>query len=151
MSDSYQTPAPATVALPPIAWMGGHPTVADREPAGTRLRRCIRCSARSQFDALRCEPGMVVHLIDPADVHARPELFDGVTWAEPEAIAGAHAHWKDKGFRVTRKPEGPIGESIHPRYRPCPQCNEELMARGELTVVLPDAGAPVRARGRGGR
>lgn len=138
MSDSNQTFAPATpVVLPPVVWMGGHPTIADREPRGTRLRRCVRCSARSSFEVLSCAArGMVVHLIDPADVHARPEVYDGVTWAEPESIAGAHAHWQDKGYTVTRNPDGPVATSAHPRFRPCPTCNEELMVAGRLAVEL---------------
>lgn len=154
MSDRFQVPPPAAdpVALPPIVWVGGHPTIADPETRGTRLRRCIRCNARGEFHSLSCEPGMVVHLIDPADVHDEPQLFDGVAWAEPESIAGAHRHWTDKGFKVVRRPYTAAGESKHPRYAPCPQCNEEAMAAGTLTPLhLPTPEPQPRSRGRAAR
>lgn len=154
MSEAFQVPGPdpVPVELPPVAWIGGHPTVSDPETRGTRLRRCVRCNTRSEFNSLRCEPGLIVHLIDPADVHAAPDVFDGVGWAEPEAIAAAHAHWADQGYRVTRKPDGPTGEAVHPRFRACPRCNEEAMGAGLLTPLhLPRPEAPPRPRGRAAR
>lgn len=139
---------PEPVALPPVAWIGAHPTIAEPQ-AGGRLRRCVRCNLRDGWYGARCEPGLIVHLIDPADVHAAPEVFDGVIWAEPDAINGAHRVWADKGFRVTRKPDGATGESVHPRYRPCPQCNEDAMREGTLTPVhLERPLPPPRPRGR---
>ncbi len=149
---SYPIPAQATqpqrLELPDIAWIGGHPTIAEPDPRSTRLRRCIRCNTRDMFHGT-CDPGLIVHLIDPADVHAAPEAFDGTAWAEPEAIAGAHAHWRDKGYVVVRKPDGPTGEQAHPRYRACPTCNAEAMATGALAVYLPVP--PAAAPARGGR
>lgn len=151
MSDTFHAPAPVgtSVALPPLVWIGSHPTMEDPEMRGTRLRRCVRCNCRSEFYSVRCEPGMIVHLIDPADVHDAPALFDGVAWAEPQAIQGAHQHWREQGYRVVRKPDGPAGESVHPRFRACPQCNEEAMAAGTLTPLhLP---SPPPAQRPGGR
>lgn len=154
MSDTFQVPppAPVPVTLPEVAWIGGHPTVADPETRGTRLRRCVRCNARSEFYSVSCEPGMIVHLIDHADVHANPEVFDGVQWAEPQVIDRSHAHWRDKGFKITRKPDGNTDENAHPRFRPCPRCNEEAMAAGTLAPVhLPTVETPPQGRGRSGR
>lgn len=152
MSDSFQgtQSVPVPVTLPPVVWIGGHPTIEAPEPRGTRLRLCVRCETRGQFHTLSCERGLIVHLIDPADVHESPELWDGVTWAEPEAIAGAHKHWQEQGFRVSRKPDGP-GEILHPRFRPCPECNELAMRGGLLAVKLPPVPAAPRARGRAAR
>lgn len=151
MSGTFQVPSPVAVpvVLPPVVWIGGHPTIADSESRGTRLRRCLRCNTRDSFQVLSCEPGMVVHLIDPADVHANPALYDGVTWAEPEAIAGAHKYWAEKGFKILRKPPTRPEDTTHPRYVACPQCNEEAMGAGTLTPVHLPA-APPRSRPRGG-
>lgn len=154
MSDTSNPPVrvDAPVQLPPVVWIGGHPTVEDPETRGTRLRRCLRCNTRELFHSVSCAPGLIVHLIDPADVHAAPEVFDGSAWAEPDAISSAHAHWRDKGYRVVRKPDGPVGERVHPRFRVCPRCNEEAMAAGSLApVYLPAAAAPPRLRGRAAR
>ncbi len=136
------------VELPEIVWLMGHPTVADREMRGTRLRRCLLCNARDGWN-LSCVRGMVVHLIDPADIHADPEAFDGMMWAEPAAVDGAHKHWTDNGFTVTRKPGDVLDEGTHPRFRPCPVCNTELMREGRLRVNLPGAApAPQERTGR---
>jgi hypothetical protein len=148
MSDSSNAPVKVgtpPVVLPPLVWIGSHPTMEDPEMRGTRLRRCVRCNTRSTFNTIRCEPGMVVHLIDPADVHADPELFDGVQWAEPSAIEGAHKHWRRQGFQVERLPGGQ--ETLeHPRFRACPTCNTEAMAAGTLLPLHLPAPAPRAAR-----
>lgn len=161
MSDTFQTPttrlspAPVPVELPEVVWIDGHPTAAEPEPRGTRLRRCLLCNTRGQFSSVRCAAGLVVHLIDPADVAEAPEAFSRSAWAGADAIAGAHKHWDAQGFRVVRKPDGPTGEARHPRFRACPECNEEAMREGTLGPVFltlpvtprpPERGWRVRGR-----
>lgn len=141
---------PAPIELPEIVWVMGHPTISDPEMRGTRIRRCLVCDARQDFN-LSCGRGMIVHLIDPDDIHAAPARFDGMPWAEPDAIAGAHAHWRDKGFLVTRKPGHVLDESEHPRFAPCPVCNGEAMRTGRLPVNLPTGPPSPRGRGERGR
>jgi hypothetical protein len=147
MPDIEKT-SPVPVELPQIAWIGGHPTMFDPEAGAVRprLRRCVRCDARSTFDAVRCDAGLIVHLIDPDDIHAAPEAFDGSPWAEPRAMEGAARHWADQGFVVTRKPDGPTGEHTHPRFRPCPACNQAEMAAGRMPVRLPAVVPPRQYR-----
>lgn len=152
MSDSSNAPAtftaPQPQVLPPLVWVGGHPTTEDPEMRGTRLRRCVRCNARADFHTVRCEPGMVVHLIDPADVHADPERFDGLMWADPESIDGAHRYWRDQGYRVERLPGGQETPE-HPRFNACPTCNLAAMQAGTLLPLhLPAAAPEPRPRGR---
>lgn len=153
MSEVFQVPAavPVPVELPPIVWIGDHPTTDAPEPRGTRLRQCVRCGTRELFHSLTCEPGMIVHLIDPADVHGAPGVFDGVPWAEPDAIVGAHDRWTGRGYTITRKPDGPSGEDVHPRYRACPRCNEEGMAAGTVRSLLAPREQPVPRPERRGK
>lgn len=127
---------PDVVALPEIAWIDGHPTINDPEARGTRLRRCIRCNIRDVW-VVTCGEGLIVHLIDPDDIHAAPELFDGNEWAEPDTIRTAAIYWSGRGFRVTRKPGDVHDETVHPRFRACPACNEAEMRAGRLPVLLP--------------
>lgn len=142
--DETAPPAPAE-----IVWIGGHPTVADPMMRGTRIRRCLICDARQDFAPRACAGGrgMIVHLIDPADIHAHPEVFDGSPFAEPDAIAAAHAHWSDKGFTVARKPGPPGDESEHPRFVPCPVCNR--LALRLLSMNMPAAAHFPAGAGRG--
>lgn len=144
LTDDETAPA---IELPEIVWLMGHPTIADPEMRGTRLRRCLLCSARDSWN-MSCVRGMIVHLIDPDDIHTAPETFDGMAWAEPQAVEGAHNHWRDKGFTVTRKPGHVLDESEHLRFKPCPVCNGELMRAGRLPVTLPTP--PPARRERGG-
>jgi hypothetical protein len=133
MSQESNTPPPPVVVFPTLYWLGVHPCV----PV-TGGYRCVRCATARPTSAQRCEPGMVVHLVDPADVHDDPETFDGLFYAEPEAIAAAHRRWTDDGYRVVRKPTRRSPDPDHPRFRPCPACNEPLMAAGQLgPLTLP--------------
>lgn len=140
----------APIVLPELVWIRGHPTIADPEMRAVRIRRCIVCDARQSF-AVACGRGLIVHLIDPADIHADPVLFDGVSFAEPETIAAAHAYWTALGSVIVRKPGDPADVTLHPRFTPCPVCNREAILAGRLPVTLPPPAAGRTGRGEHGR
>lgn len=131
----YARPRPPRV-LPPLAWFNSHPTIADPERGGTRLRRCVRCNLRDMFHVSYCEPGLIVHL--PDQQAAQHYLYAGVPQATEQQLDGARTYWQRKGFVVV--PDPAPERADHPLYRPCQLCNEAAMSAGLLEpLYLPAA------------
>lgn len=127
------------LTLPPLIFIGGHPTTDDFRP-GVADRLCITCGARDRFHARRCVPGMIVHLIDQAEIDDDPDRWTRSPWVAADALDAARAWWTDRAALILRCPPG------HPRFKVCPRCSMSLMTDGTIPVTLPRPRRPVVTR-----
>ncbi len=128
------------VRVPDLTFMGGHPCVADPAHPGGFI--CVACESVGGSATRPCVPGLVVHLIDDAEIADRPERWKGSPWANTETLASARRWWTGRGGPINPPPP-----HHHPLQVGAP-CTVLRMRAGEIRIILPDPTPPVIIRKR---
>lgn len=128
------------VTVPDLTFLGGHPCVPDPARPGGYV--CVACEAVGGSASRACVPGLVVHLIDEAEIAEHPDRWKRSPWANAETLASARRWWTGRGAQITRAHGG------HDRFQVCAPCTVLRMRAGEIRIILPDPSPPVIIRKR---